>query len=43
MPPTLFYLGRELEKAALAVQLGKKYVQDNDLRWGYMSNRLAGQ
>jgi dihydropteroate synthase-like protein len=38
-----FYLGRELEKAALAVQLGKKYVQDNDLRWGYMSNRLAGQ
>ncbi len=31
-----FYLGRELEKAALAVQLGKKYVQETPLRWGYL-------
>lgn len=36
-----FYLGRELEKAALAVQLGKKYVQDCDLRWGYLNNGQA--
>ena len=32
-----FYLGRELERASLAVRLGKKYVQESDLRWGYMS------
>ena len=32
-----FYLGRELHKALLAVQLGKKYVQEEDLRWGYLS------
>lgn len=32
-----FYLGRELQKAALAVQLGKKYTQEQELRWGYLS------
>jgi dihydropteroate synthase-like protein len=32
-----FYLGRELQKAQLAMQLGKKYVQESDLRWGYLS------
>jgi dihydropteroate synthase len=32
-----FYLGRELERAALAVQLGKKYMQEVPLRWGYLS------
>jgi len=32
-----FYLGKELQKASLAVQLGKKYIQEQDLRWGYMS------
>jgi dihydropteroate synthase-like protein len=32
-----FYLGRELGKAELALQLGKKYVQDDSLRWGYMN------
>jgi dihydropteroate synthase-like protein len=32
-----FYLGRELHKARLAVQLGKKYVQEEDLRWGYLN------
>jgi dihydropteroate synthase-like protein len=31
-----FYLGRELYKAELALRLGKKYVQDSDLRWGYL-------
>ena len=32
-----FYLGRELERASLAVRLGKKYVQESPLRWGYLS------
>jgi dihydropteroate synthase-like protein len=32
-----FYLGKELQKAAIAIQLGKKYVQEEDLRWGYLS------
>ncbi len=32
-----FYLGKELQKALLAVQLGKKYTQEKDLRWGYLS------
>jgi dihydropteroate synthase-like protein len=31
-----FYLGQELQKAALAVQLGKKYIQEQPLRWGYL-------
>jgi dihydropteroate synthase-like protein len=30
-----FYLGKELERAALAIKLGKKYVQEEPLRWGY--------
>ncbi len=37
-----FYLGRELNKAELALQLGKKYTQDCPLRWGYL-NQEAGQ
>ncbi|TEU14220.1 MAG: PTS mannitol transporter subunit IIABC [Anaerolineales bacterium] len=36
-----FYLGRELERAALAVQLGKKYIQEEELRWGYLSQGWA--
>lgn len=32
-----FYLGRELYKAELALRLGKKYVQDSELSWGYLS------
>lgn len=32
-----FYLGAELGKAELALQLGKKYVQDSPLRWGYLN------
>ena len=31
-----FYLGKELQKAALAVRLHKKYTQEEDLRWGYL-------
>jgi dihydropteroate synthase-like protein len=34
-----FYLGKELQKAALAIQLGKKYIQEDDLRWGYLSKK----
>lgn len=32
-----FYLGFELCKARLALQLGKNYVQDQALRWGYLT------
>jgi len=32
-------LGKELERAALSVQLGKKYTQEEQLRWGYLSDR----
>ena len=32
-----FYLGRELERAALARRLGKRYTQEWELRWGYLS------
>lgn len=38
-PAHAFYLGRELERACLAVQLGKKYTQESGLRWGYLSER----
>lgn len=37
-----FYLGKELQKAALAIQLGKRYIQEEDLRWGYMSKDVSG-
>lgn len=36
-PGHAFYLGRELERAALAVRLNKKYTQESELRWGYLS------
>jgi len=36
-PSHAFYLGREIERAALSVQLGKKYAQEEPLRWGYLS------
>jgi dihydropteroate synthase len=32
-----FYLGHELTKARLALQLGKNYQQDLPLRWGYLT------
>ncbi len=32
-----FYLGKELQKALTAVRLGKRYVQEEELRWGYMN------
>lgn len=36
-PGHAFYLGRELERAFLALRLGKKYVQEAPLRFGYLS------
>jgi dihydropteroate synthase-like protein len=32
-----FYLGKEMQKALLAIQLGKQYVQEGKLRWGYLT------
>ena len=32
-----FYLGRELTKAGLALQLGKTYRQEGELAWGYLT------
>jgi hypothetical protein len=32
--PHAFYMGAELERARIAWQLGKRYVQDEPLRWG---------
>jgi dihydropteroate synthase-like protein len=36
-PSHAFYLGRELMKARLALLLGKTYVQEQPLRWGYLT------
>jgi len=37
-PGHAYYLGRELYKAQLALQLGKKYMQEEELTWGYLSS-----
>lgn len=36
-PQHAFYLGYELAKAATALTLGKRYVQDVSLRWGFLT------
>jgi len=36
-PSHAFYLGMELTKAKLALVLGKTYVQEQPLRWGYLT------
>jgi hypothetical protein len=36
-PGHAFYLGKELERAATALRLGKKYVQEQALCFGYLS------
>ncbi|ATW24040.1 DUF6513 domain-containing protein [Candidatus Formimonas warabiya] len=36
-PKHAFYLGQELGKAEIALGLGKRYVQDDPLRWGYLN------
>ena len=40
-PSHAFYLGKELERAALGLKLGKKYTQEDELRWGYLSEKQA--
>jgi dihydropteroate synthase-like protein len=42
-PGHAFYLGGELERAALAVRLGKKYTQESPLRWGYLGAPTDGE
>ncbi len=37
-----FYLGRELAKADIALRLGKKYIQEEHLDWGYLNHGLPG-
>jgi dihydropteroate synthase-like protein len=36
-PGHAFYLGKELQKAKLAMQLGKTYRQEGVLNWGYLT------
>jgi dihydropteroate synthase-like protein len=36
-PSHAFYLGYELAKAVTALTVGKKYVQDQALRWGFLT------
>ncbi|WP_146576797.1 DUF6513 domain-containing protein [Neorhodopirellula pilleata] len=36
-PSHAFYLGYEMAKASIALQLGKQYDQDQALRWGHMT------
>ena len=36
-PSHAFYLGRELQKAAIALELKRDYVQDSPLEWGVLS------
>lgn len=36
-PGHAFYLGRELERAAIALRLGKRYRQEQPLRFGYLT------
>ena len=38
-PSHAFYMGREIERAALSVKLGKKYSQEEQLNWGYLSEK----
>ncbi len=35
-PDHAFYIGRELYKAKISIILSKNYVQDEELRWGYL-------
>jgi dihydropteroate synthase-like protein len=33
-PSHAFYAGRELQKAAIALKLGRNYIQDDEMSWG---------
>ena len=37
-----FYLGYEMAKAVTALTLGKNYVQDQALRWGFLTREEQG-
>ncbi|MFQ6088992.1 MAG: DUF6513 domain-containing protein [Candidatus Methanofastidiosia archaeon] len=37
-PSHAFYLGCELERAELALKLGKNYLQEQPLKWGYLGD-----
>ena len=37
-----FYLGVEIARAQIAYQLGKRYVQDEELNWGINSTQNKG-
>lgn len=37
-----FYLGKELARAKIALELGKNYRQEQPLRWGYLTPAQAG-
>jgi dihydropteroate synthase-like protein len=39
-PSHAFYLGYELAKAVVALTLGKAYAQDQELRWGLLSQEM---
>jgi hypothetical protein len=40
-PAHAFYLGYEMAKAVTALTLGKNYVQDQALRWGFLTEEEA--
>ena len=39
-PAHAFYLGAELQKADIAYQLGKRYVQDEPINWGVATDSI---
>lgn len=41
-PQHAFYLGYELAKAVTALTLGKRYAQDEPLRWGFLTTPEVG-
>jgi hypothetical protein len=38
-PAHAFYLGYEMAKAVTALTLAKNYVQDQALRWGFLTEQ----
>jgi len=42
-PAHAFYLGKELMKAWLALRLNKTYVQEQPLRWGYLTGEAESR
>jgi dihydropteroate synthase len=41
--PHAFYMGVELAKAQIALQLGKRYIQDEELDWGVAGAHFDGK